>query len=449
MRFSKKISGILITLFSIILFSFLLANYVFAPMGKEVEYEKVQERTYDKLIRGMAFGREVKGDEEQIYPKVIVFQDEVQFLDESSKIIYQKSLIVTKPKEVGKYFGRQAILSNKGNFVAIHEYTGKFGDVEYIIQEEYTICDDRGGEIYKIKGPPEGTGTLDRLLISDKDGSVVIARFEYGAIDFYTPDGSRKTVPIFGEVGWGKRAGDLNFSGDGEYLAFVVQDIKSPKDRIRTHGSDIWIILFDRNGTELWRNKVDEGQLGNVAISDHGEYLIFNAFSFAGEMPLKKSESRLLESVTINLYDKGGEELSFKDTSLFTFGSFSFSPKADYVALAGGNRVRLLQTKDGSMLWEKRIPEGCRIRQLLFSNDGKYLIVRAKVRSGSEKMGSGHRIIYNKPVFILDIKGDEIWQKDFVELKKTSSKGKFLVFSFPNGYEIYREIQQKADTKGK
>ncbi|NIM99092.1 MAG: hypothetical protein GTO24_13725, partial [candidate division Zixibacteria bacterium] len=75
-------------------------------------------------------------------------------LDENGKMVFQKPLVHREYIEPGKFRGSIALLSKRGNYVAIHDYVGKVGDaMDYFIEEEYTIYNDEGEEIYKIKGP--------------------------------------------------------------------------------------------------------------------------------------------------------------------------------------------------------------------------------------------------------------------------------------------------------
>lgn len=398
----------------------------------QVTFEKVQEKSYDALIRGIAFGSAVKDGEEHIYCKVIVLEDkEVQFLNESGKIVSRKSLVATEPSEAGKYSGKAAILSGSGDFVAIHDYTAKSADaMNYIVEEEYTICNDRGEEIYRFEGPLEGTASGYRLLISDKEGSAVGARLEYGALDFYSPDGGVNTVHIFGDIGWGKSTGGgVVFSDDGEYLAVLVGGSATRPLGLRPTNTDVWAILFDRRGTELWRRRLGQDRFGDIAISPSGEYIFFKTYSFAGRLPRpeEKGETPKLLGLTLGLYDKSGTGSTLEDTSLFSFGSFCFSPQADYVALGGRNVVRLIRTDDGSTVFQKELPSDVEVRRLLFSGDGRYLIV-----------GANH----DARVYVINMDGELVWRKEFLRrVKEVFSENGFLGFSFLHGYEIYREIE--------
>lgn len=67
------------------------------------------------------------------------------------------------------------------------------------------------------------------------------------------------------------------------------------------------------------------------------------------------------------------------------------------------------------------------------------MIVKAETRIGIEPIGAGDRILWGHPVFLFNMKGDQVWQKDFSDLKKILSLGGSLVFTFPQRYEIYRE----------
>lgn len=419
---------------------------------KQVNFQKVREKTYDRPMGAIAFAETIIDGKHKTYPKVIVIGHEVQFLDQNGEVVSQKPLPGREYIEPGKFRGRTAILSKKGNFVAIHDYVGKDGEPDYFVEEKYTICNDRGEEIYRAKIPVEETTTGDQFLISDDDGSAVGTRIAYGALDFYSPDGGIKTVPLFGELGWGKRQGYATFSGDGEYVAILVREAAEPKGTLPSLKADLWIMLFNKSGKELWRRKVKECRYGNIAISEHAEYLFFKAFSIEratspkkGMILQRKGGVDVLTSTTLSLYDKEGYELSFKDTSLFAFGGFCFSPQADYVALTGHHIIRLIRIEDESIVFEKKLPEDVAITQSLFSSDGEYLVLRVKVPIGKEKITfrdtpeRQYRPVYTQRVFMFNLKGDEIWENDFADLREIFCEKRSLVLLFANRYEIYEE----------
>jgi len=411
-------------------------------LKNEVKFQKVQEKTYNKPIRDIAFDKAIVDGEEQVYPKIVVFDDEVQFLNGKGEIVARKSLVVTKPKEAGKYFGKRAILSAKGNFVAIYKYTGVWGDpINYKIEEKFTICNNRGDEIYNTNGIVEGKGEKDQWLISDKDGSILGTRIEYAAIDYYSPNGEVKTIRFANEPAWRRRSANIALSGDGEYIALLVRETEKPKHRILNIEVNLNIILFDKTGKELFQRRIYEQLPGNISISDKGEYLIFKAYSYKGRVHQRKGEVRELGTLTISLFDKKGNELSFTDTSLFTYGGFRFSPNADYVALAGDNLIWLMRTKDGSTIFKTEVPKNRRIRDILFTDDGEYLIVKTETPIGVEEIGSGHITIYTKSVFVFNMQGDKVWQNNFSDLENVTYIGESLIFTFPQRYEIYKEIE--------
>lgn len=403
---------------------------------KQVTFEKVHEKTYDEFIRDIVFDSVVKDGEEQIYCRVIWLDEkEVQFLNEKGEIVSTKSLAAAGPQEAGRKTKRRATFSRDGNFAAVHEYVIVYGgEIPSIGEEHCTIFDKAGQQKYKIEAILQGSEGEDQFLISDKDGSAVSTRFTYGPLDFYSPEGGVKTVPLFGELGRGRGGpGYAAFSQDGEYLAVLIQYV-GKRPTIHSYEADeVWIMLFDRSRNELWRRKVDERQIGNMVISGKGEYVFFKAFTIErtlpkrGEPPPDKGEGGRLTSVTLDLYDKKGNQLSFNDTSLFVFGSFCFSLQAEYVALAGGNRIRLMRTKDGSTVFQKELPGIERIRSMLFSRDGRYLIL------GRELSRSATR------VSVVDMDGEVVWEQEFPRLKGIVCENGFLAFWHLHGYEIYRE----------
>jgi hypothetical protein len=419
--------------------------------SKKVIFKKVQHKEYDAIIRDIAFDFVVKEGQERIYCKAIVLEDsKVQIFDENGREVFQRPLVHREYTEEDRFRGSIALLSKRGNYVAIHDYVGKVGDaMDYFVEEEYTIYNDKGEEIYKIKGPMQGTGALDRLLISDKDGSIIGTRLEYGALDFYDTTGETKTMPILGEVGWGKSTGGkVALSDNGEYLAVLVGGSAKRPQALRPLNTEVWVMLFDKSGNELWRRKVDQDRYGNIAISQKGEYVFFKAYSHIEKNPMelrRKGEQATLAGVTVGLYDKEGAGLSFEDPEFMSFGSFCFSPQADYVALGGGNLLRLTRTEDGSAVFEKELPKGVGIRRLSFSGDGQYLVVGGNVGIATEKVPErgGTRTVYATRVFVINMEGELVWQNDFVpRLRGMFSENGFLAFFSPRKYEIFKRIKE-------
>ncbi len=429
----------------LLLCSFLM-NLPFASIAQttenQVAFKKVQEATFDDTISNIAFGSFLKDGIERIYCKVIVLKDkEVQFLDTSGKIIARESLIANNPGEYGKYSGREAILSNKGNFVAIHDYIKQKSNIDYIVEDEYNIFDDKGKEIYKIKGPMYGTKPLDRMLISDIGGSVVGTRYEYGGIDFYSPSGAVKTVPLFGDLDWGSRMGWAILSGNNEYLAVVTLETPWADDALPHNKKGLWTILYDCKGKELWRTKMDRiVSLGSITFSEKGEYLVLRA-------SVLEPGSDVAGKLTI-LYDKEGRTLTNIDTCYTSSGSICFSPHEDYVVLGKHNFITLMKTINDSIIFQKEWRLG---NAELFSDDGKYLIARGKAKIGTEPVlhrgVEVMRPVYVDRVYILDMTGEQVWQNDFPELQRIFSEKGYLAFIMPHKYEIYKEDREAGERK--
>lgn len=402
---------------------------------KEVIFEKVEEKAYEEYTRGIAFDLASEDGKDRMYCKMIWLDGkELQFLNETGEIISVESLAVTnEPNEVGRFTGREAVFSRDGNFAAIDEYVSVWGDAgPYPVEEHYTIFDEKGHELYTVEGILEGRDSRGRFLISDRDGSAVGTRLTYGALDFYSPEGPVKTVPLFGELGWWRGGeGYAAFSQDGEYLAVLIQYM-GKRPHLHSYGADeVWFMLFDRNGNELWRKNVGERKIDMIApeklaISWHGEYILVKGQTIQRG---RGKGQRELTSLTFTLYDKTGKELSFTDTSLGVFRYFAFSRQEDCLVLGGDNIVWVLRTGDGSTVFQKELPGDGWIRQVCFSGDGRYVIAHTKTR-----VTTG----YTYRVFALDFNGDCVWEHDFPKVKRISTQGGYVGLASTRGYQIYK-----------
>jgi hypothetical protein len=413
---------------------------------KEVTFEKVQEKTYKEFIRDIAFGSAFKEGEERVYPKIIVFEDEVQFLDENEEIISRKSLVVNKPKEIGKYFGKEVILSGKGNFAAVHEYTGEFGEVEYIVEEELTIFSPKGEEMYKIYGPLPGTDENSVFLMSDEDGSIIRTRIAYGMIDFYDPSGEARSIPIFGEIGWRRRTAAVSFSGDGEYLAILVSEEPKRRDPKNPFKADLWLLLYDTKGNELWRRKVDDNRAGSVAISGKGEYITIKAFTPIIKKPTRERHETRFSSFTSAIYDRQGNKRTIEAPFASPRDLFVFSPDANCLAIGAENAMKLIEIEKLSIVFEKEFPEDSRVRRMVFSPGGSYLVIQLnmppvsqgkRVRSATEGFSLPRDV---EQVLIYDELGIQVFQSEARGLRHISFSGKYLILRYAYGYELYERI---------
>lgn len=135
-----------------------------------------------------------------------------------------------------------------------------------------------------------------------------------------------------GNLLWKKKAGGiLDISVDGNYIVAGSPNTKT-------------ISLLDRNGTVLWRLKV--GLLGNVAVSEKGEYVATIVFGNYNDYYNSKNGKVLI-------FNKDGKLLhEYKNVS-----TFSLSKEGKYLALAFRDKVVLLDI-EGKAMWERGIKHG-------------------------------------------------------------------------------------------
>jgi hypothetical protein len=275
----------------------------------------------------------------------------------------------------------------------------------------------------------------------------VVGRFEYGGIDFYNADGKCKTVTPFGEIGWARRGGEGGFSEDGEYFGVIVENQRSRRALRGTGMSgEPWVILYDKNGRELWRRQVEEYIPGGFVISSHAKYILVSAYTTRGVEETREGKD-LMNSVSLFLFDRSGKMTKLDDPVLFSIANFS--PDESYLAIAYENKIRLVDAESGKALFEKSLPPEVetkyvtrevetpggkrtvqekitpyRISGVFVSSEGENALARVyktyekpadtEIKSRAEAIAHYEQYMKqfgHSEIFLLDIKGDIIWRK--------------------------------------
>lgn len=412
----------------------------------KIDYKLVKEINFDKPVSKVIFATAEKDGKEFLYPRTIVFKDEVQFWDEEGKVV------ATVPVDGEVHTSKQGKFIGIDKRVIPTELQEKHPDDAYKGAMKYlTVYNDEGKEVWHSKEPiasAEETGGAGG--ISDSDGSVVVGRFEYGGIDFYNAEGMCKTVIPFGEIGWARRSGRGGFSEDGEYFGVIVE---SQRSRRALQGPGIsgepWVILYDKNGKELWRYQVVEEHMPeSFAISRHAQYILFSAYTTRGVEETREGKS-LTSGISLLLFDQNGKMTKLDEPVLFNIANFSSDES--YLALAYENKIRLIDTESGRVLFEKQLPheveekyitreietrEGkgtvrekivpYRISHLFISSNAEFLIAQVyktypyheDPKFSSREEASRYRAERQKEIaysanFVLDKTGNVLWQKSY------------------------------------
>jgi hypothetical protein len=400
-----------------------------------IDYKLAKEINFDKPVSKVIFATAEKDGKEFLYPKTIVFNDEVQFWDKEGKVVASVPVDgEVHTSKQGKFIGIEKSVIPK-------EVQEKYPDDAYKWAMKYlTVYNDQGKEVWHSKEPIAGAEETYSILISGNDGSGIVPRLDYGGIDFYNSNGERRTVEPFGRVGWASRGGCDDLSQDGEYYAIIAEEL--PLIRYKNlpgKSTNPWLILYQKNGDELWRKPLKEYIGDEVLISSTGNYILGYGHTMAGV-------GKGIASKELFLYNKEGK-LIF--TNAMVFQVAGFSPEESYVSIADGNKVLLMESNSGKIVLDKQLPNEVeaknkiresetrtgeravqeeimpyRISGSFVSSEGENVLVRvyktyqrpADIEIKTRAEAIAHYDQYMKQsghseIFLLDRKGDIIWQK--------------------------------------
>lgn len=401
----------------------------------KIDYKVAKEINFDKPVTKVIFATAEKDSKEFLYPKTIVFKDEVQFLDEQGKVV------ASVPVDGEVHTSKQGKFIGIEKLVIPPELQEKHPDDAYKGAMIYlTVYTDQGKEVWHSKEPIASAEETYSILISDNDGSGIVPRLDYGGIDFYNSNGERRTVEPFGRVGWARRGGCDDLSEDGQYYVIIAEELPLIRYKdLPGKSTNPWLILYQKNGDEVWRKPLKEYIGDNLLISSTGKYILGYSHTMAGV-------GKGIASKELFLYNKEGKLVL---TNVMIFQVAGFSADESHVSIADENRVFLIESGSGKVLFEKQLPPEVetkyetrevetpsgkravqekiipyRISGMFVSPEGENVLVKVErtyqrpadkeIKSRAEALA--HYEDYMKKfgsseIFLLDRNGEIIWRK--------------------------------------
>ncbi|PIP12256.1 MAG: hypothetical protein COX49_06635, partial [bacterium (Candidatus Stahlbacteria) CG23_combo_of_CG06-09_8_20_14_all_40_9] len=207
---------------------------------------------------------------------------------------------------------------------------------------------------------------------------------------------------------------------------FVVNALKN-YDTPQEEGES-YIILFDSSGKEIWRKLLKERISANTEISPSGDYILASGY--------KVSNKLNIESKSTFLLDKDGKTI-YRYPWLFTQAVFSSDGR--YLALGEKNRVRLIETGGGEVLWEEEFTK--RVKALDISQSGSILIETANGR-----YESGVFVFYNPIITVIAPSKIKVYKKEFTDSRfftpyiKILDSGKGFGIGLSDRFLFYKEM---------
>jgi len=374
------------------------------------------EQKFDEKVVDLVFG--VNETEESIYLRIFVTSDKIRFADEKGITLSE----IACPKD------SKTVFSKEGHFVGIVECSRLLLQKQaFALQEiRFNVFNERGGWLLELKRTREYDYPLPSFHISPKNGSIVLSDGPEGMLYFYDNKGDlRRKVDLFEDDAWNnERNVACCFSSDGNY--FVVNALKN-YDTPQEEGES-YIILFDSSGKEIWRKLLKERISANTEISPSGDYILASGY--------KVSNKLNIESKSTFLLDKDGKTI-YRYPWLFTQAVFSSDGR--YLALGEKNRVRLIETGGGEVLWEEEFTK--RVRALDISQSGSILIETANGR-----YESGVFVFYNPIITVIAPSKIKVYKKEFTDSRfftpyiKILDSGKGFGIGLSDRFLFYKEM---------
>jgi hypothetical protein len=337
--------------------------------GNIYEYEIVEEIDIGEDVYKVLFG------EDSEYPLFVYIRGKVgksgilKFYDnnfnEIEAVEASRAFTSSKAEYVGIYIGLKSPTRTE---------EGKM---------KFILLDEKGDQIWEKENVLYYDSPGYDYFISDK-GRVVEFNILNGILNFYNEEGNKiKEIKLFKESYW--EVADRNiwgkFSGDGNYFAINATNLGG---ETFTNGSGV--ILYNRNGEELWNFDCDEEWGDAIDISSDGRYVI------------SANNSDTHQKNATYLFNRDGRLLRKYDKICGSIIAFSKSGK--YVVFSGAY-IFLVETKTGDILFKySLLGKGIRVKDVNIAEVGKL-------------MG----VIFSNRVELIQFNGIKAWSKEIPNLE--------------------------------
>ncbi len=401
----------------------------------KIDYKLAKEINFDKAVSKVIFATAEKDGKEFLYPKTIVFKDEVQFWDQEGKVV------ASVPVDGRVHASKQGKFIGITKSVIPPEVQEKYPVDAYKAAMLYlTVYNDDGKKVWHSKEPIARAEETYGVVISDSDGSGIVPRLDYGGIDFYNSNGDRKTLEPFGRVGWARRGGCDDLSEDGEYYVIIAEELPLIRYQdLPGKSTNPWLILYQKNGDELWKQPLKEYIGDEVVLSSTGKYILGYGHTMTGV-------GKGIASRELFLYNKEGKLILTNPTRFQTVG---FSPDESYLSIADQNRVFLIESSSGKIIFEKQLSPKAEVKyvppevetqmgkgtvqeevipytisEVFLSSQGENVLVTVykiyqrpadtEIKSRAEALTHYEQYMKqsrDSEIFLMDRNGDIIWRK--------------------------------------
>lgn len=348
-------------------------------------------------------------------PKVVVTNNKIEWIGTTFKPL-TSGYVKTIFSPGGKYLGME---------------TSKEKTAEKIFQLE--IFSNTGKALFKINRPQYYDEPYPVVIISDKDGSVVLGQSAAGKLCFYNQTGTIiSEVDLFVDDKFAlERTFQLAVSSDGNNLTVLAN--KRPASLtgagVPEPSGEPHLFLFTLNGKKLWQHPLPELNAGQVAISPAAKYLI--ASSYTADVNGKVNKSTLL-------FDSKGNQIANYD---FLFRNAYFSADLKYLLLTANSIVKCVNLPLAMVKWSFEFPRSQgMITAAGIAHQGEHAIILL----AQNEYRKGAFIYTNPRLIILDDSGRKIQEIKipgetfFTPALSFTPDYNYIAIGFKDSYQIYQ-----------
>ena len=403
-NFLKKMIYLILFIWSTNLFS------------QEIKYKLVESEKTVTPIKSWHF---LPGNKNKEVLKIAIQSDKIQWIGTSDNIDLPAGYINTLFSRAGKYLGLASLIE-----------TSKELTDDKIFKLE--VFSNQGQALFSIKRKQYYDEPLPLLIISDKDGSVVMGHSAIGKLWFYNNDGSlSKEVDLFSDDEYGlERILKFDVTLSGRYIAVLANKRPaSPEDAdVPNPSGEPHLFFFTMGGEKVWQQNLPELSGAQAAISPDGESLIASSYS---------SDTKGNVSQSTIVFNRNGKKIANYN---FLFRTANFSNDSKYSVIAGKKVAKCIDLQTGRLKWTHKIDRTWGIiTSVSIANDAK---ISALLAAQNEFKDGG--FIYTKPrVILLNKLGQLIQELEINETFYTpalniSADYKTITLGFKKGYQVYQ-----------
>jgi len=385
-------------------------------MGKEtskkIDYKLVWEKEFKKEIQDVRFGETEDG---KLYPKIVVFEDEVRFYDDEG------NLTVKVP-----YKGGDIIFSRRANYIGIQIEKSPPAPEKGPTEIKFSVYSEKGEKLLEIEKQEAFDVPAPDFYISSSKGNVIELYKGLPRIAFRDSSGKvLKQFRLFEEDAYDiTRGARGDFSEDGEDFVVIADEYESVLPRSRSRNT--YMMLFTKEGKELWRYQLEEQNLDfHVSISPTGQFVV--GASKSGVYLLNK-EGNLISKYRL------GVNSGIRNP-------YTFSSNEEYAVLSDLHEVVFIRTSMGEVLWRHVFGADATIRGVSFSRDNVGIMLEIK----SENYLSAINVFNQNGEMIVEKHfSEKIFPFDYFrrEKAKISSDGKEIGIISKKGISLYQKLDQ-------